>query len=53
MLPFKKILFPVDFSEHACGAARYAEAFAGRFEFYESFDTGHKTYSVENMEFPP
>jgi hypothetical protein len=32
MLPFKNILFPVDFSEHSCGAARYVEAFAGRFE---------------------
>jgi nucleotide-binding universal stress UspA family protein len=32
MLPFKKILFPVDFSEQARGAARYVEVFAGRFE---------------------
>jgi nucleotide-binding universal stress UspA family protein len=32
MLPFKKILFPVDFSAHARGAARYVEAFAGRFD---------------------
>src|SRR6266852_5900207 len=32
MLPFKNILFPVDYSEQACGAARYVEAFAGRFE---------------------
>jgi nucleotide-binding universal stress UspA family protein len=31
MLPFKKILFPVDFSAHAIGAARYVEAFVGRF----------------------
>jgi nucleotide-binding universal stress UspA family protein len=31
MLPFKNILFPVDFSEHSW-AARYLEAFAGRFE---------------------
>jgi len=31
MLPFKKILFPVDFSEQARGAARYVEALAGRF----------------------
>jgi nucleotide-binding universal stress UspA family protein len=31
MLPFKKILFPVDFSEQARGAARYVEAFTGRF----------------------
>ncbi len=31
MLPFKKILFPVDYSDHAAGAARYVEAFAGRF----------------------
>jgi len=31
MLPFKKILFPVDFSEHSIGAARYVEAFTGRF----------------------
>ena len=28
----KKILFPVDFSERCVGAARYVEAFAGRFE---------------------
>ena len=28
----KKILFPVDFSDRAIGAARYVEAFAGRFE---------------------
>jgi nucleotide-binding universal stress UspA family protein len=32
MLPFKRILFPVDFSEHAVGAARYVEAFTGRFD---------------------
>jgi nucleotide-binding universal stress UspA family protein len=32
MLPFKRILFPVDYSEHAAGAARYVEAFAGRFD---------------------
>jgi len=32
MLPLKKILFPIDFSEHCVGAARYAEAFAGRFD---------------------
>src|SRR5580692_11148287 len=32
MLPFKKILFPVDYSEHSAGAARYVEAFAGRFD---------------------
>ena len=32
MLPLKKILFPVDFSEQCIGAARYAEAFAGRFD---------------------
>ena len=32
MLPFKKILFPVDFSQHSMGAAHYAEAFAGRFD---------------------
>jgi nucleotide-binding universal stress UspA family protein len=31
MLPFKKILFPVDFSEQSRGAARYVEALAGRF----------------------
>lgn len=31
MLPFKKILFPVDFSEQSRGAARYVEAFTGRF----------------------
>ena len=28
----KKILFPVDFSAQSTGAARYVEAFAGRFE---------------------
>jgi nucleotide-binding universal stress UspA family protein len=28
----KKILFPVDFSERCVGAARYGEAFAGRFQ---------------------
>lgn len=37
MLPFERILFPVDFSESSLsestiGAARYVEAFAGRFE---------------------
>lgn len=31
MLPFKRILFPVDYSNHAAGAAHYVEAFAGRF----------------------
>jgi nucleotide-binding universal stress UspA family protein len=32
MLPFTRILFPVDYSDHAAGAARYVEAFAGRFD---------------------
>lgn len=32
MLPFKRILFPVDFSGPSVGAARYVEAFAGRFD---------------------
>lgn len=36
MLPFKRILFPVDFSDTASeatvGAARYVEAFVGRYE---------------------
>ncbi len=32
MSPIKKILFPVDFSDGCRGAARYVEAFAGRFE---------------------
>jgi len=32
MLPLKKILFPVDFSGQCVGAARYVEAFAGRFD---------------------
>jgi nucleotide-binding universal stress UspA family protein len=32
MLPFKRILFPVDFSAQSIGAARYVEAIAGRFE---------------------
>jgi nucleotide-binding universal stress UspA family protein len=31
MLPFKKILVPVDLSEQSRGAARYVEAIAGRF----------------------
>ncbi len=31
MLPFRKILFPVDFSEQSRGAARYVEALTGRF----------------------
>jgi nucleotide-binding universal stress UspA family protein len=31
MLPFQRILFPVDYSDHAAGAAHYVEAFAGRF----------------------
>jgi nucleotide-binding universal stress UspA family protein len=32
MPQIKKILFPVDFSDSCQGAARYVEAFAGRFE---------------------
>src|SRR5579885_2999091 len=32
MLPFQRILFPVDFSAQSIGAARYVEALAGRFE---------------------
>lgn len=32
MLPLKRILFPVDFSKQCVGAARYVEAFAGRFD---------------------
>ena len=32
MLPFQRILFPVDFSAQSIGAARYVEAIAGRFE---------------------
>jgi len=32
VLPIKKILFPVDFSDSCIAAARYAEALAGRFE---------------------
>jgi nucleotide-binding universal stress UspA family protein len=32
VLPFKRILFPVDFSDHSVGAARYVETFAGRFD---------------------
>jgi len=31
MLPFQRILFPVDFSAQSIGAARYVEAFVGRF----------------------
>src|SRR5712692_1406767 len=32
MFPPKKILFPVDFSEHCIGASRFVEALTGRFE---------------------
>jgi len=32
MFPPKKILFPVDFSEHCIGASRFVEAMTGRFE---------------------
>jgi nucleotide-binding universal stress UspA family protein len=32
VLPFKKILFPVDFSQQSIGAAHYVEAFTGRFD---------------------
>ena len=32
MLPFRTILFPVDFYERCRGAARYVEALAGRFQ---------------------
>jgi len=32
LLPFKKILFPVDFSQQSIGAAHYVEAFTGRFD---------------------
>jgi nucleotide-binding universal stress UspA family protein len=32
MPQIKKILFPVDFSDSCAGAARYVEAFAGRFQ---------------------
>lgn len=32
MLPFKRILFPVDFSPQSTGAARFVQAFAGRFD---------------------
>lgn len=32
MFQIRKILFPVDFSEACIGAARYVEAFAGRFQ---------------------
>src|SRR5581483_4838609 len=32
MPSIKKILFPVDFSPQSIGAARYVEAFAGRFQ---------------------
>jgi len=31
MVPFRKILFPVDFSDRCLGAAHYVEALAGRF----------------------
>jgi len=32
VLPFKKILFPVDFSQQSIGAAHYVEALTGRFD---------------------
>jgi len=32
VLPFKRILFPIDYSGHSVGAARYVEAFTGRFD---------------------
>jgi nucleotide-binding universal stress UspA family protein len=32
MLPFKRILFPVDFSQQSIGAAHYVEALTGRFD---------------------
>ncbi len=32
MFPPKKILFPVDFSEHSIGASRFVETMTGRFE---------------------
>ena len=32
MLPFKQILFPVDFSQQSIGAAHYVEALTGRFD---------------------
>ena len=32
MFPLKKILFPVDFSEHCIGASRFVEVMTGRFE---------------------
>jgi hypothetical protein len=31
MFPPKKILFPVDFSEHCIGASRFVGAMTGRF----------------------
>lgn len=45
MLPFKKILFPIDYSDHSRGAACYVEAFAGRFDaevvMLHSIDLSH------------
>lgn len=53
MLPFKKILFPIDYSEHSRGAARYAEAFAGRFDaeivIFHSVDFPHYNDTPSDM----
>ena len=32
MFSLKKILFPIDFSEHCIGASRFVEVMTGRFE---------------------
>jgi hypothetical protein len=32
MFPLRKILFPVDFSEHCIGASRFVEVMTGSFE---------------------
>lgn len=51
MTTFKKILFPVDFSERSIGAARYVEAVAGWFEaeimLLHVIDTGSYWYPEE------
>jgi nucleotide-binding universal stress UspA family protein len=53
MLPFTRILFPVDYSEHSAGAARYVEAIAGRFDaevvMLHSVDLPHYNDSLADI----
>lgn len=53
MPQIKKILFPVDFSESCIGAARYVEAFAGKFEaeimLVHAVANGERTLAEELM----